>query len=54
MHVRCGGGEAVFDVAEGVELSASQRMTMNELRKAQQLAEEHHGLILEKWHGCFG
>ncbi len=54
VHVRYGGGEAVFDVAENVDLRGSQRMKMHELRKAQQLAEEHRGLILEKWHGYFG
>jgi len=50
VHVRKGGGEAVFDVEAAVELRESQGMKMTELNKAQQLAEEHRALIIQHWH----
>jgi hypothetical protein len=49
-HVRYGGGEAVFDVEENVELRESYGLKVQELAKAQKLAEENRGLIIEKWH----
>jgi hypothetical protein len=54
VHVRHGDGEAVFNVEEGVELRESQNMKINELSRAQQLAEEHRQLIKEKWHEHLG
>ncbi|HOZ49842.1 MAG TPA: DUF4160 domain-containing protein [Candidatus Hydrogenedentes bacterium] len=48
VHVRYGGGEAVFDVENTVELRESQGMKMSELSKAQRLAQENRALILEK------
>jgi hypothetical protein len=54
VHVRHGGGEAVFDVEELVELRESQKMKMNELNKAQKLAREHRDMIMEKWHEHHG
>lgn len=53
-HVRYGGGEAVFDVDEVIELRESQNLKMNELRKAQKLAEENRNLIKEKWYEYIG
>ena len=53
-HVRHGGGEAVFDVEDGIDLRESQNMKMNELRKAHRLALENRNLILEKWHEHIG
>ncbi len=50
VHVRRGGGEAVFNVETSVELRESHNMKINELSKAQRLAEENRELILEKWH----
>ena len=50
VHVRRGGGEAIFDIEEDVELRESQRMKMNELRKALKLVRENQELIMEKWH----
>ena len=49
-HVRYGGGEAVFDVGEIVELRESYGLKVQELAKAQRLAEEHRELIIQKWH----
>ena len=54
VHVRYGGGEAVFDVEEVIELRESQNMKMSELRKAQKLAQKNRNLILEKWHEHIG
>ncbi len=45
-----GGGEAVFDVGEIVELRESHGLKVQELAKAQRLAEEHRELIIQKWH----
>ena len=39
VHVRYGGGEAVFTVEERVELRESQGLNVKELGKAQSLAE---------------
>jgi hypothetical protein len=50
VHVRRGGGEAVFDVETIVELRESQGLKVRELARAQELAEEHRQLIIEKWH----
>lgn len=54
VHVRRGGGEAVFSVEESVELRESQDMKVSDLSKAQRLAEENRQLILEKWHEHLG
>jgi hypothetical protein len=54
VHVRHGGGEAIFDVEEAVELRESQDMKVSELSRAQQLALENRQLILEKWHEHLG
>jgi hypothetical protein len=50
IHVRHGGGEAVFDVEPNVELRESHGMKVNELAKAESLAIENRELIIEKWH----
>lgn len=50
MHVRYGRGEPVFYVETSVELRESQGLKVRELSKAEQLAEEHQQLIIEKWH----
>ena len=50
MHVRYGGGEAVFYVEDAVELRESQGLKVRELSRAEQLAQEYQQLIIEKWH----
>jgi Domain of unknown function (DUF4160) len=50
VHVRYGGGEAVFDVEEGIELRESLGLKMRELTRAHELAEAHRQLIIDKWH----
>ena len=50
VHVRYGGGEAVFTVEGTVELRESHGLKIKELARAQGLAEEHQQLIMEKWH----
>ena len=54
VHVRFGGGEAVFDVEDDIELRESQGMKVGELAKAQRLAEENKELIRKKWHEYLG
>lgn len=55
VHVRRGGGEAVFEIIDDVvELRESQRMKINELSKALDLAKENTEIILEKWHEYLG
>lgn len=54
VHVRYGGGEAVFDVESGVELRESRSMKLGELTKARQLAVENRALIVEKWYEHIG
>ena len=49
VHVRHGGGEAVFVVEQGVELRESQGLNVKDLGKAQSLAEENKALIITKW-----
>ena len=50
VHVRRGGGEAVFNVEEGVELRESQGFKVKELARAEELAQQHRELIIQKWH----
>jgi hypothetical protein len=53
VHVRRGGGEAVFEVEHGVELRESQGLKLAELSKAEQLANQHRQLIIQRWHERF-
>ncbi len=53
VHVRYGGGEAVFELEQGVELRESRRLKVRELAKAEELATENRELILERWHERF-
>lgn len=50
VHVRRGGGEAVFEVEDDVELRESQGLKVKDLAKAEALASEHRELIIQKWH----
>jgi hypothetical protein len=54
VHVRHGGGEAVFVVEEVVELRESQGLNVKDLGKAQSLAEENKTLIIKKWNEHLG
>jgi hypothetical protein len=54
VHVRHGGGEAVFVVEEGVELRESQGLNVKDLGNAQSLAEENKSLIIKKWNEHLG
>jgi hypothetical protein len=53
VHVRCGGGEAVFEVENQVELRESYGLKVGQLARAQRLAEENRDMIIEKWHEFF-
>ncbi len=50
IHVRKGGGEAVFNVDAEIDLRESQGLKIKELSKAQELAEENKEIIIQKWH----
>ncbi len=50
VHVRHGGGEAVFAIEDEIALRESSGLKVKELARAQQLAEKNKGLILQKWH----
>ena len=53
VHVRYGGGEAVFSVEQAVELRESQGLKVRELAKAEALASENRELIIRVWHEHF-
>ena len=53
VHVRKGNGEAVFEVEGTVVLRESVGLKTKELSKAEDLAEEHIELIIQKWHEYF-
>lgn len=50
VHVRRGGGEAVFTIEEEVALRESSGLKVQELARAQELAEQNKRLIIEHWH----
>lgn len=53
VHVRSGTGKAKFDVSGEVQLMESRGMKVQELRKAQDIAEENLETIRRKWHEFF-
>lgn len=53
VHVRHGGGEAVFNVEGSIELRESHGLNVNELGRAESLLREHVDLVREKWHEHF-
>lgn len=46
VHVRYGGGEAVFTVEPQVELCESHGLKVRELARAEELAVQHRDLII--------
>ena len=53
VHVRTGSGKAKFDVSDEVQLLESKGLKVQELRKAQEIAEENVEIIRSKWHEYF-
>jgi hypothetical protein len=53
VHVQKGGGEAVFIVEGEVFLRESVGLKTKQLSKAEDLAESHKELIIQKWHEYF-
>ena len=49
VHVRYGGGEAVFNIEGVVVLRESSGLKVRELAKAEQLIAENKELIIRKW-----
>ncbi len=54
VHVQKGDGEAVFNLDGGVELRESVGLKVQELRRAESLAEAHRQAIVTKWREHFG
>jgi hypothetical protein len=54
VHVRKGGGEAVFIVDTEVVLRESVGLKLSELRRAEQLARENRELIIRSWNEYLG
>lgn len=50
VHVRRGGGEAVFEVEDSVELRESLGLKVKELARAEELAFQNRERILKAWH----
>lgn len=50
VHVRKGGGEAVFEIEPSVELRESHGLKLADLSKAQKLAEQRRSIIIQHWH----
>ena len=53
VHVMRGSGEAVFEVEGDIILRESVGLKTKELIKAEDLAEQHKELIIQKWHEYF-
>ena len=53
VHVRYGGGEAVFVIETEVQLRESYGLKVGELLKSQLLAEENRDAIVQKWYEFF-
>ena len=49
VHVRHGGGEAVFLIGDEIVLRESEGLKVRELARAEDLALEHKSLILKAW-----
>ena len=49
VHVIHGEGEAIYYIGDKIELKDSRNMKIQELSKAQKLAEKNKNLIKEKW-----
>lgn len=54
IHVRCGGGEAVFIVETSVELRESIGLKVRELARAEELIHDNVELIKLNWAQHFG
>lgn len=54
VHVRYGGGEAIFDLEPVVELRESIGLKVKELSRAEVLARENLQLIIQTWHEHLG
>jgi Domain of unknown function (DUF4160) len=53
VHVQYADGEAIFLIGMRVELRESQRIKVNDLARAEKLAEENKDLIITTWNEHF-
>ena len=49
IHVSHGGGEAIFNIENVIELRDSHNFKIQELSKAKKLAIKNKDIIMEKW-----
>jgi hypothetical protein len=54
VHVRKAGAEAIFNIEGGVQLRESFGFKVRDLARAEELAEAHKELIIQKWNENFG
>lgn len=53
VHVKNASGKAKFDISEDVQLVESKGMKVQELKRAQEIAEEEVETLRRKWHEFF-
>lgn len=53
VHVKNASGKAKFDISDGVQLVESRGMKIQELKRAQEIAEEEVDVIRRSWHEFF-
>lgn len=54
VHVSKGSGSAKFDITEEVRLVESNGLKVQELSRAQEIAEQEVETLRVKWHEYFG
>lgn len=53
VHVKNASGKAKFDISDDVQLVESKGMKVQELKRAQEIAEEEVETLRRKWHEFF-
>ena len=53
VHVKNASGNAKFDISNDVQLVESRGMKVQELKRAQEIAEEELETLRRKWHDFF-
>ena len=51
--MKSGSGKAKFDISDEVQLLESKGMKIQELKRAQEIAEEEIATLRRKWHEFF-
>lgn len=53
IHVRSGAGRAKFDISDDVQLVESRGLKVQELKRAQEIAQEEVEMLRRKWYEYF-